>query len=115
MINAFALSQHHVIDSFMAKFAFAACVIHCVAWSYSVVPQIFPPSLVTCHCCSARCQKHTQETQISLHEKGDTVGKDAETGVTLEGCVVMPVESADVITTHYDTVDQGFVRYSGNG
>ncbi|XP_038586015.1 uncharacterized protein ehbp1l1a isoform X3 [Micropterus salmoides] len=63
----------------------------------------------------ARCQKHTQETQISLHEKGDTVGKDAETGVTLEGCVVMPVESADVITTHYDTVDQGFVRYSGNG
>lgn len=60
-----------------------------------------------------------------MYKKGDTVVKEAKTAVvTIEGHGFMPleesnktlsVESMDVITTHYDTVDQGCVRYSENG
>ncbi|XP_035531308.1 uncharacterized protein LOC118338169 isoform X3 [Morone saxatilis] len=69
-------------------------------------------------------QKDTQETEISVFEKGGTVGKEAETAeVTVQDHGFMPseepnktsVESMDVITTSYDTVEQGCVRYSESG
>lgn len=60
-----------------------------------------------------------------MYEKGDTVGKEAEAAVvTVEDHGFMPleesnktlsVESMDIITTHYDTMDRGCVRYSECG
>lgn len=68
-------------------------------------------------------QKDTQETHISMYEKGDTVCKETAV-VTGKGHGFMPleesnktlsVESMDIITTRYDTVDQGCVRLSESG
>ncbi|XP_036967841.1 uncharacterized protein ehbp1l1a isoform X2 [Acanthopagrus latus] len=68
-------------------------------------------------------QKDTQETQISIYEKGDTVDKES-TEVTVEdhgfmsseeSIKTLSVESMDVITTCNDTVDQVGVRYSERG
>ncbi|XP_051285533.1 uncharacterized protein ehbp1l1a isoform X2 [Dicentrarchus labrax] len=65
-----------------------------------------------------------KETEISMYEKGGTVGKEAETAeVTVQDHGFMPleepnktsVESMNVITTSYDTVEQGCVRYSESG
>lgn len=75
----------------------------------------------SCH--SSLGQKDTQETQISIYEKGDTVDKES-TEVTVEdhgfmsseeSIKTLSVESMDVITTCNDTVDQVGVRYSERG
>lgn len=60
-----------------------------------------------------------------MYEKGDTVGKDAETAeVTVEDNCFTPseepnktlsVEPMDVITTNYDIMDQRCVRYYESG
>ncbi|XP_049425538.1 uncharacterized protein ehbp1l1a isoform X4 [Epinephelus fuscoguttatus] len=70
-------------------------------------------------------QKDTQETQLSMYEKGETVGKEAQTAVvTVEGHGFMPLEesnktlsvlSMNINTTSYDTVDQECVRFSESG
>ncbi|KAL7375270.1 hypothetical protein ABVT39_014511 [Epinephelus coioides] len=70
-------------------------------------------------------QKDTQETQLSMYEKGETVGKEAQTAVvTVEGHGFMPLEesnktlsmlSMNINTTSYDTVDQECIRFSESG
>ncbi|XP_027139679.1 uncharacterized protein ehbp1l1a isoform X3 [Larimichthys crocea] len=70
-------------------------------------------------------QKDTKDTQTSIYEKGDTIGKEARTAeVTVVDYSFMPseesnntlsVESVDAIATLYDTVDQECIRYSESG
>lgn len=102
----------------MAKFAFAVCVILCVALSSPNLYRYF--LLVTCHCFSPLGQRDTQETERSsglCKEAGTaevTVG-DHGFVPSEESNKTLSVESLDVITTHYDTVDQRCVRYSESG
>ncbi|TKS92541.1 Ras-related protein [Collichthys lucidus] len=69
--------------------------------------------------------KDTKDTQTSIYEKGDTIGKEARTAeVTVVDYSFMPseesnntlsVESVDSIATLYDSVDQECIRYSESG
>lgn len=76
------------------------------------------------YCFSPRGQKHIQEKQILMYEKG----KEVETAVvSVKGYGIIPLEesntlhttlpgeSLDIIPKPYDTVDQGCVRYSDRG
>lgn len=102
----------------MERFALVVCHSLC-SFQFTKCVHIF----ASCHRSSG--QKDTQETQISIYEKGDAVDKEAETTeVTVEdhgfmsseeSIKTLSVESMNVITTCNDTVDQVGVRYSDRG
>lgn len=107
----------------MAELDFVVYIILCVVLTSPNLYKVF--RLVTCHCFSSLGQKDTKDTQTSIYEKGDTIGKEARTAeVTVVDYSFMPseesnntlsVESVDAIATLYDTVDQECIRYSESG
>lgn len=102
----------------MERFALVMCHSSC-SFEFTKCVHIF----ASCHRSSG--EKHTQDTQISIYEKGDAVDKEAETiEVTVEdhdfmsseeSVKTLSVESMDVITTCNDTVDQVGFRYTERG
>lgn len=93
------------------------CVILCVALSSPNLYRFL--LLVTCHCFSPLGQRDTQETEISSSpctEAGtaEVTAEDHGLMSSEESNKTLSVESLDVITLFYDTVDQGSDRYCEN-
>lgn len=109
---------HQCSDNTLTNYSKFCLCKHCAVFSSNKL-QVFP-SFLTCHCFSPFGQRETQESEIS-----SSLCREARTAeVTAKDHGFMPLEelkrtlsleSLDVKTLCYDTVDEGCVKYFESG